>query len=128
MRRLLLILMSVALLAGSVSAAATAKGSPKPPPIPNVPGAWTHVDVNRRINGQWHTLSLDRGRITQVSQTQLTLREADGSVVPIPLSPSTLIAFRGFGLRPVVLRRGLWAVTMRIDDGPAVRVRVTRRP
>jgi hypothetical protein len=128
MRRLVVTLVSLALLAGPASAAATAKGTPKPPQIPAIPGKWSHAEINVKIKGVPHTLILDRGRIIQVSETQLTLREPDGSVVAVPLSPSTLIAFRGFGLQPVVIRRGLWAVAMRIDDGAAVRVRVTRLP
>ncbi len=121
-----MILAVFALLAGGAGAA-QAKGG-QPPQIPTVPGNWSHAEINVKIRGVPHTLILDRGRITQVSATQLTLREPDGSVVAVPMSPSTLIVFRGFGPRPVFLRRGLYAVAMRIDEGAAVRVRVTRRP
>ncbi|HEY0416909.1 MAG TPA: hypothetical protein VGC78_11020 [Gaiellaceae bacterium] len=124
MRALLTLAIAAAVAVSTGSA--TAKNGP--PPFPKLSGAWTHVDVNRRINGEWHTLSLDRGRVAQVTATQIKLREADGSVVPITLSPATMIVFRGFGPRPAYLRRGLFAMTMRIDDGPAVRVRVTRLP
>ncbi|SRR5581483_3019731 len=124
MRAFLVTIAALAVLAASAGGASARKA---PPPFPRLGGAWTHVDVNRRIDGEWHTLSLDRGRIVQVSPTQITLREADGSVVPVPLSPTTVIVFRGF-FRPVLMRRGLYAMTMRIDDGPAVRVRVTRLP
>ena len=128
MPRLILILVSLALLAGSGSAVAAAKKTPGPPQIPNLPGKWSHAEINVKIQGIPHTLILDRGRITQVSDTLLTLREAPGGAVQIPLAPTTLIAFRGFGLHPVVMRKGLYAVAMRIDDGAAVRVRVTRLP
>jgi hypothetical protein len=126
MRRLAAFLAVFAVVAGAAGTAAGAKGNP--PQIPPVPGNWSHAEINVKIHGVPHTLILDRGRIIQVSETQMTLREPDGSVVPIPLSPSTLIVFRGFGLKPVFMRRGLNAVAMRIDDGAAVRVRVTRRP
>jgi len=125
MRTLVATIAAVASLAVTAAPAPAAKGLP---PFPKLGGSWTHVDVNRKINGVWHTLSLDRGRIIKVSQVQITLREADGTIQPIPLSPSTLITFRGFGVRSAVLRRGLFAMAMRIDDGPAVRVRVIRRP
>jgi hypothetical protein len=128
MRRLAVILAVFALLVGAGGVAAQARGNQPPPQIPAVAGNWSHAEINVKIRGVPHTLILDRGRIALVSTTQLTLREADGSVVTIPLSPSTLIVFRGFGLRPVFLRRGLFAVAMRIDDGAAVRLRVTRRP
>jgi hypothetical protein len=36
-------------------------------------------------------LNLDRGVITQVSSTQLTLREFDGRIQPIPLDPTTAV-------------------------------------
>ena len=122
-------LVSLALLSGSATAAAAVQKTPKPPAIPSLPGKWSHAEINVKIGGVPHTLILDRGRITQVTATDFTLREADGSIVDIPIAPTTLIAFRGFGLRPpVVMRKGLWAVAMRIDDGAAVRVRVTRLP
>ncbi len=121
-------LVALTLLAGPAGAAAMANGTPKPPPIPPIPGKWSHAEINVKIKGVPHTLILDHGRITQVSTTQLTLLEPTGDIAQIPLSPSTLITFRGFGLHPVVMRRGLWAVAMRIDDGAAVRVRVTRLP
>lgn len=128
MRRLATILAVLALLAATAGVATANRGGGQPPQIPEVPGSWSHAEINVKIHGVPHTLILDRGRIIQVSTTQMTLRELDGSVVPIPLSPSTLIVFRGFGLKPVFLHRGLYAVAMRIDEGAAVRVRVTRRP
>jgi hypothetical protein len=36
-------------------------------------------------------LNLDRGVITQVSSTQLTLREFDGRIQPIPLDATTVV-------------------------------------
>ena len=46
---------------------------------------------------------VDRGVITAVSSTQLTLREADGRIQAIPLSSSTQVFRRGHLLTPDVL-------------------------
>jgi hypothetical protein len=131
MRRLALLLGTVVLLAALAAGTATgARGrkAPPPPQFPNLAGTWSHAEINVTIRGVEHTLILDRGRITQVSATQLKLHESGDIIVAVPLSPSTIIAFRGFGNRPAFLRKGLFAETMRIDTGAAVRVRVTRRP
>ncbi|MGZ4333214.1 MAG: hypothetical protein ACXVRJ_02935 [Gaiellaceae bacterium] len=127
MRRLIVTLATLALLGGA-SGAAAGVGSGAPPQFPTLPGNWSHAEINIKVKRVPHTLILDRGRITQVSLGQLTLREPDGSVVTIQLSPSTIYAFRGFGVRPRILRRGLFAETMRIDEGAAVRVRLSLRP
>jgi hypothetical protein len=96
------------------------------PGFPSIPGKWSHVDINRKIGLKWHTLTLDRGRITQASTTQLTLREPDGSLVAIPLTPQALVRIYGIDATIYLLRRGMNAMTMRIDGGPAVRIRVFR--
>jgi hypothetical protein len=61
----------------------------------------------------------------QASATQLTLRERDGSTAVIPLSGTTIVT-DGPGRRVALaaLRRGLNVMTMRIDGGAAVRVRI----
>jgi hypothetical protein len=120
MRRLLLLIALLALLATAATASA---GAAAVPPFPNLSGAWTHVDINVQIKGKPHTLTLDRGRITQVSGTQLTLLERDRSVVVIPLSQLAIVKIDGFGATIHALRRGMNAQTMRIDGGPAVRIR-----
>ena len=103
-----------------------AAGAARIPPFPTVPGTWSHVDINRKIGRKWHTLTLDRGRITQVNTTQLTLREPDASVTIIPLTPQAIVRVFGFDASIYSLRRGMIATTMRIDGGPAVRIRVVR--
>jgi hypothetical protein len=128
MRRITLVVVSLAVLAAVAAGGAFARKAPPPPPFPNLAGTWSHAEVNVIIRRVPHTLILDRGRITQVTPTQLTLHEAGDITVTVPLSPSTIITFRGFGNRPAFLRKGLYAETMRIDAGAAVRVRVTRKP
>ena len=123
MRRLavLLALLSLLALAGSAGAGGV-------PPFPRLPGAWSHADINVTIKKKPHTLTLDRGKITQVSETQLTLRERDGrniTVVAVPLTPAAIVNINGSSATIYFLRRGMNAQTMRIDGGPAVRIRAT---
>ena len=121
MRKLVVLMGLLAMLAiGTTSTAATV------PPFPNIPGAWSHIDINRKIGGKWHTLSLDRGRITQVTSTQLTLREGDGTFAEIPLTSAAIVRIYGFPGTTSQLRRLMVATTMRIDGGPAVRIKVGR--
>jgi hypothetical protein len=122
MRKLVVLVGLVAMLAtGAASTAAAVPG------FPNIPGTWSHIDINRKIGGKWHTLSLDRGKITQVNATQVTLREADGTVAVVPLTPSTIVKLYRFSGTIYQLKRGMNAMTMRIDGGPAVRVKVALR-
>jgi hypothetical protein len=121
MRKLVVLMGLLAMLA--LSAASTAATVP---PFPNIPGSWSHIDINRKIGGKWHTLTLDRGRVTQVNTTQLTLREADATVQQIPLTPSALVRMYGYPASIYDLHRGMVATTMRIDGGPAVRIKVGR--
>jgi hypothetical protein len=130
--RKLLVLAAALSLVFATGASARPVGPAKPPQFPNLPGNWSHAEINVKIKRVPHTLILDRGIITQASPTQLRLRESDGNVVTIQLAQSTIVTFRGFPLRgrravPRVVRRGLYAETMVIDDGPAVRVLVMRR-
>jgi hypothetical protein len=98
------------------------------PPFPNISGDWSHIDINRKIGGKWHTLTLDRGRVIQVNGTQLNLREADGTVAQIPLTPAALVRVYSAPGSIYLLRRGMYAMTMRIDGGPAVRIKVVVAP
>jgi hypothetical protein len=123
MRRLAVLLVAVSLmgLAGAAGAASV-------PPFPRLPGAWSHADINVTLNKKPHTLSLDRGKITKVSGTQLTLREKTGgvvSIVVVPLSASAIVTIDGLRTTIYSLRPKLNAQTMRIDGGPALRIRAT---
>jgi hypothetical protein len=125
MRRLLAVtLASLSLVAAGTAAAGNGGGGGGVPQFPRVPGNWTHVEINITIRHTPHTVILDRGRIVQASAVQITLRERDGSTAVIPLSDQTIIT-QGTGNRPATgLRRGMTVMTMRIDGGPAVRVRI----
>jgi hypothetical protein len=90
---------------------------------PALPTGWTHAEINFSVNHVPHTLVLDRGRITGVSTSSLTLREQDGSSVQIPLGADTQVIVDGQPGQLTDLRRGAWAATQRIDGGSARQVR-----
>ncbi len=126
MRRLVVTLAALSLLAFGAGAAAGRGGAP--PPLPSVPGKWSHVEMNVTIRRVPHTLILDQGRIQQASAAQVLLHRADGTNVAIPLSPDTIIKFGRFTVGPNALKKGEYAVTMEVDGGAAVRVKVSLRP
>jgi hypothetical protein len=64
------------------------------------------AEVIKKSGADWR---LDRGVITQVSGTQLTLKEADGRVQPIPLSSTTKVIHQGRHL-PLSVLAPRWRV------------------
>ena len=114
-----------ALVAAFAVPAASASAA-RVPPFPNIPGNWSHAEINVTINGKPHTLILDRGRIVQVNATQLTLFERTGDKVVVPLSQNAIVKIYGYPATIYMLRRLMNTWTMRIDGGPAVRIRVVR--
>jgi hypothetical protein len=129
MQRFLAILIATFVFSGAgVAAGSPGKGKTPPPPFPTIAGVWSHDERNVLIKGKWHTMILDHGRITKSTAGQLTLREPDGTVATILLSAKTKVVPIRFASTPPAFRRGLWAITMRIDDGAAVRVRLMLRP
>lgn len=125
MKRLAAVAAVLALLAFAAGAAAGLRGAP--PNFPAVPGNWAHVEINLKIQKQPHTIILDRGKIVSATPALLTLREL-GSNVQIPLSPTSIVTYKGIAIPAAELKKGLYAETMRIDGGAAVRVRETLRP
>ena len=122
MRRLAVLLASLSLLA-SAGAAAGAGGAP--PQIPRIPGTWSHAEINVKIKRQPHTLILDRGRVVQVTTSELTLREGAGGDTVIPVDAETIVTLDGRHASITDLRRRMFATTLRVDGGDAVRVRAT---
>ena len=119
MRRLALILATLLLLA----CAGTAAGAGAPPQIPRIPGTWSHAEINVTIKKVPHTLILDRGKITQITTTQVTLLERGGISVAVPLTDQTIVRIDGSRGAISDLRRRMTATTLRVDGGAAVRVR-----
>lgn len=120
----LLVVLAVALALAGVAVAAPPPAVPK---FPRFPGDWSHADVNVVVRRVPHTLTLDRGRIVQISTTQLTLREKDGSMPTIPITTDTIVTILGRPATILDLRKKELAETLRVDGGPAVRIRVTAR-
>jgi hypothetical protein len=89
-----------------------------------LPGGWTHAEVNVFVRGAAHTLVFDRGRVTAASPTGVTLREADGTPVQVPLDANTQVIVDGRSGTVADLRRGETAITQRVDGGAAQTVRV----
>jgi hypothetical protein len=115
-------LAALSLLGASGVAVAAARAVP---PFPRLPGTWSHAEINITINRKPHTLILDRGRITQSSTSQLTVKERNGVFVVVPLSQRTIVNLNGYPSSIYSLGRGMNAQTMRIDGGSAVRVRAS---
>ena len=125
MSRRALLVGTVALLA--LSGTAGAAGGSKPPPFPAMPVGFTHAEINITLAGVPHTLILDRGRIVLVGPRNMALRESDGTLVIVPLSPQTIVQPPALRFTIYDLRRGMNVDAMRIDEGAAVRIRIRGR-
>jgi len=97
-----------------------------PPPFPRLRAAWSHAEINVVISHKPHTLILDRGRVAHISPTRLTLYEVDSSVVTVTFTQQALVQIDGAPARIDAVKTGMYARTMRIDGGAAVRISATR--
>jgi hypothetical protein len=122
MRKLAVLIAALSLLA-CTGTAAGAGGAP--PQIPQIPGKWSHAEINVTIKKAPHTLIVDRGKVTEITTTQLTLREGAGVSTVIPLGAQTIVTIDGRRAAISDLRRRMTATTLRVDGGAAVRVRAT---
>ena len=77
--------------------------------------------------GVMHDYRIDRGVIRAKAPGSLTLRERDGTIVTIAISPSASITLRGRPASFSLLRRGMIAIVIRDGDAPAIEVRATGR-
>jgi hypothetical protein len=83
------------------------------------------ADVLEKGGIDWR---IDRGVITSVTGSQITLREADGRIQPVTLSATTSVIRLGQRL-PVSALAPRWHVLVtRPANGPAVSVDVERVP
>ena len=121
MRKLAVLFAALSLLA--CAAAAGAGGGP--PQIPRIPGTWSHAEINVTIKKVPHTLIVDRGKIVEITTTQLTLRESAGVTQVISLNDQTIVTLNGRAASISSLRRRMTATTLRVDGGAAVRVRAS---
>jgi hypothetical protein len=76
-------------------------------------------------NGDWR---IDRGAITQVTDSQLTLREADGRVQAIPLTSLTRVAYHGTRLSVAALAPHWHVLVTWPANGAAQSIDVERMP
>jgi hypothetical protein len=83
------------------------------------------AQVHEKSGQDWN---LDRGVITQVNSTQLTLREADGRIQQIPLSDTTKVIRIGHRLPLSALARRWRVVVLWPPIGAAQSVDVERIP
>jgi len=110
---------AVVLAVLALAVAATASSATLPP-------GWSHAQVNVLIHHKPHTLIYDRGLVTRIAQSSLTLKEADGSVVLVRVARSATVTLDGLPIAFQQLRRGEFAQTMRVDGAPAQQVVATR--
>jgi hypothetical protein len=119
MRKLAVMLAAFSLVA---CAGTTAGASAQPPQIPRIPGPWSHAEINVTIKKVPHTLIVDRGKISEITTTQVLVREVAGVTVPVPLNAQTLVTLDGKPATISSLRRKMTVTTLRVDGGAAVRV------
>lgn len=74
-----------------------------------------------------HDYLLDHGRIRQLGASTVTLRERDGTVVTINVSPTARIKLNGKNASFLQLQKGMMALTIHDGDKPADQVFATGR-
>lgn len=63
-----------------------------------------HATVEIKQHGHWVTITLDRGKVTAVSATSITLARPDGQSTTIPLTAST--RYRGVATSAATVQKG----------------------
>ena len=112
--------LATCLAAAGAALAFAAPGSPASiPGLGRLPAGWTHAEINVTIRRVPHTLVVNRGTVQVVASDSLTLREADGSVVVVPVDSSTQILINGQTASLTALRVGATALTEQLDGGAA---------
>ena len=92
-------------------------------PAAFLPPGWSHAQINvTGAGGRAHTYIYDRGRVTAVDASSLTLKERDGSIVTIQVAPDAQVRVNGRAASLARIRRGYSAMTVGIDGAPARRV------
>jgi hypothetical protein len=81
------------------------------------------ADVLVKDGGALHVYRVDRGTIRNKAGGNLELRERDGTVVTIAISPTASITVGGRPVTYAGLRRGMVATVIREGDAPAFEVR-----
>lgn len=127
--------LAVALLSGGIAwAARGSTPSPSPSASTAIPGGmkeggrlgpralFRHLSsavLTVDVGGQIHQIHVDRGTVKSISATAVTLEEADGRTVTVPLDANTRFVLN---CKPVALsdiKTGVTATAMRDGDSPA---------
>lgn len=74
---------------GSSSAAANHQAAKPAAPSRSLLNRADHGSLEVRVKGRWATYSMDRGRVTGVTPTSITLARADGQQVTAIIDPGT---------------------------------------
>ena len=74
-------------------------------------------------DGAIREFRLDQGRLRQKEGSSLLLREADGSIVSVPVAANAVVTLNGQPSSFRALRRGMIVVTVREGGAPASEVR-----
>jgi hypothetical protein len=74
-------------------------------------------------DGAIREFRLDRGRLRKKEGSSLLLREADGSIVSVPVAANAVVLLNGQPSSFQALRRGMIVVTVREGGAPAAEVR-----
>jgi hypothetical protein len=77
-----------------------------------------HATIELKVKGQWVTYDLDRGKITSVSSTSISLARPDGQSVTLGIASSTHFGHKGSAS---ALKTGVEA-TVTSENGTARRV------
>ena len=85
------------------------------------------AEVIVRDGGSLRDYILHQGRIRQIRPASLTLREADGTTVVVPVADTAHITLGGRTVPFGALRRGMVAMTAQEGSAPAELVRAFRR-
>ncbi len=83
------------------------------------------AEVVAKHDGAIQVYRIDRGKIRAFDRSSITLRELDGTMVVVPITPGTLFEVNGRKIRFRALRLGMTATSTRVGDAAAARVELT---
>jgi len=72
-------------------------------------------------------LTTDRGLVTALTRSSITLRSLDGATIVVSLDQNTQVRFLGLPVRRFLVRPGAFVAVMHGPDGPAKLVNVLKR-
>lgn len=117
---------------GDLAADAVYAGTKTAPPLPKATvqyllgGRMLRVEIALLSpDAVLHDFLIDRGKIRQLAPYSLTLREADGTSVPLSASGTVRVKLNGKTASFAQLRKGMTATVMRDGDKPADQIWAT---